>query len=171
MHHELNHQPRIAAQYFYIIVVIITDGRKGSIILCSKYLRRRSMDNPFTRERLELLLNQMTLKQNGGNTLFLTNYEVGSSYEKEIDIIINEQKIKKLIKISSCTKAGCSGPGIVKTNQDSFFIIDNFLGNENDFFLGVCDGHGDCGESLSNFVSEKLPNYLKSLSNEEIISK
>ena len=53
------------------------DGRKGSIILGTKYLRRRSMDNPYTRERLELLVNQMTLKQNGGNTLFLKNYEPG----------------------------------------------------------------------------------------------
>jgi len=142
----------------------------NQIIKNKKYLRRRSVDNPVLRERLEQYMNKMMLKQNGGNTLFLTNYEIGTSYEKEIDIIVNKQKIKKLIKISSCTKAGCSGPGIVKINQDSFFIVENFLGNENYFFLGVCDGHGDCGESLSNFVSEKLPNYLISLSNDEIIS-
>ena len=76
----------------------------------------------------------MMLKQNGGNTLFLTNYETGSSYEKEINIFVNEKKFKRKIKISSCTKAGCSGPGIVKQNQDTFFIKENFMENDSYFF-------------------------------------
>ena len=94
------------------------------------------MDNPYTRERLELLVNQMTLKQNGGNTLFLRNYENGKTYINEITHITKDnQKIQKHIKISSCTKAGCSGPGIVKTNQDAYFIRENFLKNKEYFFL------------------------------------
>ena len=36
-------------------------------------------------------MNNILLKQNGGSTLFLTNYEVGPIYEKEI----NNKKIKK----------------------------------------------------------------------------
>ncbi len=147
------------------------DGRKGSIILGTKYLRRRSMDNPYTRERLELLVNQMTLKQNGGNTLFLKNYEPGQTYLKEITHITKDnQTIKKHIKISSCTKAGCKGPGIVKTNQDAFFIKENFLKNSEYFFIGVCDGHGEFGHIVSNFVINKLPSYIKDLSNESITS-
>ena len=145
------------------------DGRKGSIILGTKYLRRRSMDNPYTRERLELLVNQMTLKQNGGNTLFLKNYEPGQTYLKEITHITKDnQTIKKHIKISSCTKAGCKGPGIVKTNQDAFFIKENFLKNNEYFFIGVCDGHGEFGHIVSNFVINKLPSYIKDLSTESI---
>ena len=31
------------------------------------------------------------------------------------------------MKIDECTKAGCSGPGIVKTNQDAYFVKENFL--------------------------------------------
>ena len=147
------------------------DGRKGSIILGTKYLRRRSMDNPYTRERLELLVNQMTLKQNGGNTLFLKNYEPGPTYIKEITHITKDkQTIKKHIKISSCTKAGCKGPGIVKTNQDAFFIKENFLKNNEYFYIGVCDGHGEFGHVVSNFVINKLPSYIKDLSNESITS-
>ena len=146
-----------------------TDGRKGSIILGSTYLRRRSMDNPFTRERLELLVNQMTLKQNGGNTLFLKNYENGPSYSKEITIITKDnQSIKKNIKINECTKAGCSGPGIVKTNQDAYFVKENFLKNNEYFFIGVCDGHGEQGHIVSNFVTSKLPSYITELNNENI---
>ena len=147
------------------------DGRKGSIILGTKYLRRRSMDNPYTRERLELLVNQLTLKQNGGNTLFLKNYENGQTYIKEITHITKDnQTIKKHIKISSCTKAGCSGPGIVKTNQDAYFIRENFLKNKEYFYIGVCDGHGEFGHVVSNYVINKLPSYIKDLSNESIIS-
>ena len=147
------------------------DGRKGSIILGTKYLRRRSMDNPYTRERLELLVNQMTLKQNGGNTLFLRNYENGQTYIKEITHITKDnQTIQKHIKISSCTKAGCKGPGIVKTNQDAYFIRENFLKNKEYFYIGVCDGHGEFGHIVSNFVINKLPSYIKDLSNESITS-
>jgi serine/threonine protein phosphatase PrpC len=147
------------------------NGRKGSIILGTKYLRRRSMDNPYTRERLELLVNEMTLKQNGGNTLFLKNYEPGPTYLKEITHITKDrQTIKKHIKISSCTKAGCKGPGIVKTNQDAFFIKENFLKNNEYFYIGVCDGHGEFGHVVSNFVINKLPSYIKDLSNESITS-
>ena len=147
------------------------EGRKGSIVLGTKYLRRRSMDNPYTRERLELLVNQMTLKQNGGNTLFLRNYENGQTYLKEITHITKDsQTLKKHIKISSCTKAGCKGPGIVKTNQDAFFIKENFLKNEEYFYVGVCDGHGEFGHVVSNFVINKLPSYIKDLSNESITS-
>jgi len=120
------------------------------------------MDNPYTRERLELLVNQMTLKQNGGNTLFLKNYEPGPTLVKDITHITKDsQTIKKHIKISSCTKAGCKGPGIVKTNQDAFFIKDNFLKNNEYFYIGVCDGHGEFGHVVSNFVINKLPSYIK----------
>jgi len=147
------------------------EGRKGSIILGTKYLRRRSMDNPYTRERLELLVNEMTLKQNGGNTLFLRNYENGKTYLKEITHITKDnQTLKRHIKISSCTKAGCKGPGIVKTNQDAYFIKENFLKNKEYFFVGVCDGHGEFGHIVSHFVIDKLPSYIKDLSNESITS-
>jgi serine/threonine protein phosphatase PrpC len=85
-------------------------------------------------------------------------------------MIINKQIIKKDIKICSCTKAGLSCPGIVKSNQDSFFIQENFMSNLDYFFIGVCDGHGQDGQKISNIVANKLPNYITSLSNEEIIS-
>jgi len=143
--------------------------KKNSVILGSKYLKRRSMDNPAMRERLENLMDEKTLRQNGGNTLFLKNYEKGPVYLKEFEYSIKSQNIKKNIKIGSCTKAGCSGPGIVKTNQDAYFIKENFL-NNNDFFMGVCDGHGIKGELVSNYVTSKLPEYITELNNDLIIN-
>ncbi len=136
-----------------------------------RFLKRRSVDNPELRDRLEKFVNDIMLKQNGGNTLFLTNYESGPSYEKLISLKINEnKKIDKKIKIGICSKPGCSGPGIVKTNQDDYFIKTNFLENENFYFLGVCDGHGEDGHLVSKYVSKKLTNYITSLSNDEILS-
>ena len=132
------------------------------------YLRRRSMDNPILRQKLDSLMDNMLLKQNGGNSLFMKNYEKGPTFKKEIELLIKNQKVKKTIKISSCTKAGCSGPGIVKTNQDSYFIKENFLKNSNNFFLGVCDGHGENGELVSRYVIAKLPEYIKDLNNDNI---
>ena len=32
--------------------------------------------------------------------------------------------------------------------------------NDSYFFIGVCDGHGDDGEQISNLVSNKLQNYI-----------
>ena len=147
------------------------DNRKNSLIYGSNYLKRRSMDNEKVRDRLEQLMNEQTLKQNGGNTLFLRNYEKGPVYQKEIEIIIKNQNIKKNIKIGSCTKAGCSGPGIVKTNQDSYFIKEDFLKDSNNLFLGVCDGHGHKGELISNYVVNKLPEYIKDINHDSIINE
>ena len=169
---QLENVPVIQKQENYKPPLTERKGRegRGSIILGNTYLRRRSMDNPFTRERLELLVNQMTLKQNGGNTLFLKNYENGPSYAREITIITKDtnKTLKKNIKINECTKAGCSGPGVVKTNQDAYFVKENFLKNPDYFFIGVCDGHGEQGEKVAKYVAEKLPNYVTELTNENI---
>ena len=136
--------------------------------LGGRYIRRTSIDNPFLREKLDLLVNNMVLKQNGGNSLFLKNYEKGKYIQKGIEIFIKNQNLKKKIKICSCTKPGCCGPGIVKTNQDAYFVKENFLKNDNNFFLGVCDGHGERGELVSRYVVNKLPEYVKDLNNENI---
>ena len=137
-------------------------------LLGGRYIKRNSIDNPLLRERLDLLVNEMVLKQNGGNASFLKNFEKGKYYQKEIEICVKNQNIKKKIKICSCTKPGCSGPGVVKTNQDAYFVKDNFLKNNNNFFLGVCDGHGERGELVSRYVVNKLPEYIKDLNNENI---
>ena len=133
------------------------------------YSKRISVDNPLMRDKFDHLMNHIVLKQNGGNSHFLKNYEKGPSYMNEIELNVNLKNVKKSIKISSCTKPGCSGPGIVKTNQDSYFIKENFLKNNN-YLLGVCDGHGEKGEIISRYVSNKLPEYIKDLNNDNIMN-
>ena len=63
-------------------------------LLGGRYIKRNSIDNPLLRERLDLLVNEMVLKQNGGNASFLKNFEKGKYYQKEIEICVKNQKTK-----------------------------------------------------------------------------
>ena len=49
---------------------------------------------------------------------------------------------KKIYKIESICQVGYSGPGMIKYNQDNFFVYNNLNEENNILFIGVCDGHG-----------------------------
>ena len=76
---------------------------------------------------------------------------------------------KKVMKINSCTLAGYKSNGMQKLNQDKFFIKKDFLNEEEQFFIGVCDGHGMHGHFISEYVSKFLPKNLTSINNDESI--
>ena len=87
------------------------------------------------------------------------------------------RETKAIKKIESLCKKGYSGPGIKKTNQDNFFIYNNFNNNSNYIYLGVCDGHGLFGQDISTYLVNNLPQNMnrnviekgiKNLSNETI---
>ena len=54
-----------------------------------------------------------------------------------------------------------------KTNQDNFFIYNNFNNNSNYIYLGVCDGHGLFGQDISGYLVNNLPQNM----NNNVISK
>ena len=103
--------------------------------------------------------------------------EQKESIEIEIDTnkedIRNNNEEKKLIKnigkIGCVCHAGEISFGQPKTNQDNYF---NYNFNSEDLtFVGVCDGHGEYGHYVSEFLINHLPldlqdNYLK-LKNED----
>ena len=72
----------------------------------------------------------------------------------------SDKESKKIVRIESICKKGFSGPGVKKTNQDNFFIYNNFLNNSNNIFMGVCDGHGSCGHDVSAYLVNNLPQNL-----------
>ena len=84
---------------------------------------------------------------------------------------VEKEKIitKRVMKINSCTLAGYKSNGMQKLNQDKFFIKKNFLEEPEQFFIGVCDGHGMHGHIISEYVSELLPKNLISVINDESI--
>ena len=89
---------------------------------------------------------------------------------KENTITIKDIISKKVSKIDSCTLAGYTSSGEKKINQDNFFIEKNFLNEKNQFFIGICDGHGEQGHLISSYISKCLPNFLADTSDKNIIS-
>ena len=76
---------------------------------------------------------------------------------------------KKVMKINSCTLAGYTNLGVQKLNQDKFFIKKDFLDEPEQFFIGVCDGHGMHGHFISEYISKFLPQKLNSIKKDESI--
>ena len=68
--------------------------------------------------------------------------------------------IKKIYKIESICQVGYSGPGIIKYNQDNFFVYNNINDEINKLFIGVCDGHGILGHDVSKYLISHLPSNL-----------
>ena len=97
------------------------------------------------------------MRQKRANNIF--NFKKESELEKKI----------KIKNIFSLTKKGFYHPGNEKPNQDNYFIIKNINNESNNYFIGVCDGHGKYGEEVSSFISLNLPeNLKKNILNSEI---
>ncbi len=105
---------------------------------------------------------------NNNNNIIINDYNnnINKSIE-EIHSIINNNinkksnKInKKIYKIESLCQVGYSGPGIVKYNQDNFFVYKNLNDENNVLFIGVCDGHGLFGHDVSKYLITHLPKNL-----------
>ena len=114
----------------------------------------------------QILLNSFEKNDFTNNNIY---FSPTSSVTKENTITLKDIITKRIMKIDSCTMAGYSSPGKQKINQDNFFIIKEFLGEQEQFLLGVCDGHGTFGHLVSDYITKKMPNYLKDISDEFII--
>ena len=113
---------------------------------------------------------KLTSNQKNSNTIFSLNSSMGP-FKKDSSTIMNNNNIiinKKIIKIDSCSMAGYSAPGVSKTNQDNYFIVKEFLDDPEQFFMGVCDGHGSYGHLISEYICNNLEKYIKNISNNEI---
>ena len=80
----------------------------------------------------------------------------------------NQMNIRSIDKIGIITKAGEDISNQEKINQDNYF--DNDLSNGYKF-IGVCDGHGEDGQNVSDYLRNNLPrelgNELKKIINNE----
>ena len=103
----------------------------------------------------ETLINQnqnSNINTNPSITSYLPNIEIPQ--------LSSQLKITKTIThLDSICKKGFSGPGLKKTNQDNYFIYQNFL-NTTSTLIGVCDGHGLYGHLVSSYLISTLPQYL-----------
>ena len=103
-------------------------------------------------------INQNNNMKNNNTNKSIENIK---DFIKENNIIKNSNKIvKKIYKIESLCQVGYSGPGIVKYNQDNFFVYKNLNDENNVLFIGVCDGHGLFGHDVSKYLITHLPENL-----------
>ena len=90
--------------------------------------------------------------------------QIMESIEEEPHQTTTQRKIaeikKNVIGLHSHSLVGYLDINTPKTNQDALFIQKNFLCNHLYYFLGVCDGHGEIGHRVSNYVSSNLPKIL-----------
>ena len=83
---------------------------------------------------------------------------INSKTEVEYDIEEKQTKVRSIDKIGILTKAGEEeGGGDEKINQDNYFCCDISNGYK---FIGVCDGHGEDGQCVSEYLKEELPKEL-----------
>ena len=93
-------------------------------------------------------------------------YNGNKNYTEIIDEeekLLKNRETKAVNLIESLCKKGFSGPGVKKTNQDNFFIYNNFNNNSNYIYLGVCDGHGLFGQDISTYLVNKLPQNMNNI--------
>jgi len=83
----------------------------------------------------------------------------------------NNLKVRKkirIMKIDSCTIEGKSFKQ--KYNQENFFMKEQFLNKQEEFLIGICDGHGKHGKLISKYIVNLLPKLISSTSENEIVN-
>ena len=58
-----------------------------------------------------------------------------------------------------------------KTNQDTFSVLNKFLGEKEDSFFAVYDGHGPFGDECANFAKKDLPKSINKFSKQIRVQK
>jgi serine/threonine protein phosphatase PrpC len=83
------------------------------------------------------------------------NQENQEIKQQEEDVKKEEKKIRMIDKIGCICHAGEISYGKPKINQDNYF---NYKINTDDLvFVGVCDGHGENGHYVSEYLINRLP--------------
>jgi serine/threonine protein phosphatase PrpC len=132
-----------------------------------------TIDKKMNKEKKESKNNieeKLNKEQEENNLKILS--EISSNFISEIFKEIEEnnnneemepKKVsKQIVKIGNICKNGFSGPEEKKVNQDNFFIYKNFISSPDIMYLGVCDGHGLFGHTISDYIVKNLPESLNS---------
>ena len=133
--------------------------------------KKKSKFNIFINKDIYSNTNNRIFENNHSkNNLFIQVNNISKKINKKEYpnlVHIPNKETKYIKKIESLCKKGYSGPSLKKTNQDNFFIYNNFNNNSNYVYLGVCDGHGLFGQDISTYLVNNLPQNM----NKKIVSK
>ena len=115
---------------------------------------------PKSKEKLEKLDDTEEIKheeekinENGNNG----NNDINENNDNNVKLEKFEKNIRIIDKIGYICHAGEISFGKPKTNQDNYFKY-NINSNLDDLiFVGVCDGHGENGHHVSDYLINHLP--------------
>ena len=148
------------------------EAEKGKNSIINKVIHKKKIihDQKISISINNSKRNNIIGEKNRYSNLTLTPITKQLPFVKKIKLKNSHQIpiIKKVIKIDSCTVSGYSSPGVSKINQDNYFIIKEFLNNKEQFYMGICDGHGSYGHLVSKFICNNLPKKITKISNENI---
>ena len=169
--------------------ILSTNTSNKNNLIKAQYFRNKMNEKESNKSKskeklLEKNDNNSNDKSNVSNTKLIRTKSTKREYpnmakflygRKQSNDNVNEEEIKSsksketkaIKKIENLCKKGYSGPGVKKTNQDNFFIYNNFNNNSNYIYLGVCDGHGIFGQDISGYLVNNLPQNM----NNNVIAK
>ena len=135
---------------------------KNNII---KKIEKNKKNNLENKENNNYAINPVNLNLNENICTPKNDNSNLNAYNKINPVHVKSSKSpckinKKIYKIESLSQVGYSGPGILKYNQDNFFIYKNLNDEQNVLYIGVCDGHGLVGHDVSKYLIENLPKNL-----------
>jgi len=129
-------------------------GKK--IVDKSKNNREHNRSLNFTSDKINSskVKRYIAKTKNEENNEKINNQEFSEKEEKKEELK-EEKKVKNIEKIGCICHAGEISYGKSKVNQDNYF---NYKINSDDLlFIGVCDGHGENGHYVSEFLINHLP--------------
>ena len=158
-------------------------NNNNKIMLKSKKINKKNIEKISIKEREDL----KNYHSKGEQSLDKKN---NISKNEENNILKSENnKINILSKINIDSIMGTGDNEIKNVNQDSLFVITNnkllsifknkissnnlFIEENNNknnnnqnidniyTFLGICDGHGDQGQTISNYINNTIPQKIK----------
>ena len=118
--------------------------------------------NSFTNKKSEKEENSEKNQESNSSKKIKAKKQSG---KKNIE---NDTKAKCIEQIGIITKAGEEDSGEEKINQDNYFNYDLCNGYK---FIGVCDGHGEDGQNVSEYLRNTLPEELEKELNKLVASE
>ena len=142
----------------------------------TKYSINQIKNKPKININLLTQINKADLKahsqklKNKYNNPYKTLHTVQNRKPKILYDLDNKHKKgqQKNKKIGILTEAGMESDNKKKINQDNYFDYDLKNGFK---FIGVCDGHGENGKQVSEFIKKNLPKELEKELNALIASE
>ena len=139
-------------------IIPISNSINNTLINKSIHKHKIHLKYELNKKKCNYSLDMKLNNKNNPVGIISSKSQILPSFYKKIIKEKNENEVRKIIdKIEIITKPGETIFGKVKINQDNYFCYD--LTN-NFKYIGVCDGHGDFGHHVSEFIKDYLPKKL-----------